>query len=165
MPSSVRPSRDSSLRIRIAPEDVTLRDWPLVDRPVGSLAAIGLAAAVSVLAGWAANSPLAGGGVALVLAAILWKTWLPVRYELSGRGVTQSVLRWRRRIPWTAIRRHEIRTIGVLLVPDPVLTPLSPLRGLLVPWGRRKPEVLAHIDYYLQSWSSSGSTTNTHPPR
>ncbi len=165
MPSSVRPARNSSLQIRIAPEDVTLRDWPLVDRPAGSLAALGLAAAVSLLAGWTANSLLIGGLVALAMAAISWRTWLPVWYELSGSGVTQVVFRWRRRIAWTAIRRHEIRAGGVLLVPDRVLTPLSPLRGLLLHWGRHKSEVLAHLDYYLQSWNHGGSTGATHRPR
>src|SRR5262245_28945508 len=153
MPSSIRRSRDSSLRIRIAPEEVTLRDWPLVDRPVSSLVAIGLAAGLSWLAGWAANSPLWGGIVAALLAVTLWRVWLPVWYELSGGGITQIVLRWRRKIPWTAIRRHEVRGGGVLLVPDDELTGLSPLRGLYLQWGGHQSEVLAHFDYYVQGFS------------
>lgn len=152
MPSSIRPTRDSGLRIRIAPEELTLRDWPLIDRPLGSLAAIGLAAALSWLVGWAIGSPLVGGAVATLLAVTLWRTWLPVRYELSGGGITQIVFGRRRRIPWTAIRQHEFRSDGVILVPDAELTPLSPLRGLYLHWGGQRSEVIAHLDYYLQSW-------------
>jgi len=159
MPSSIRPTRDSSLRIRIAPEEVTLRDWPLVDRPLGSCVAIGLAAALSCLAGWAASSAAVGVVVGLLLAITLWKTWLPVRYQLGGSGIAQQVLFWRRRIPWTAIRRHELRPHGVLLVPDAELTPLAPLRGLYLHWGNRKTEVLSHLEYYLQSWNASTPAT------
>jgi hypothetical protein len=158
MPSSVRPTRDSSLRIRIAPEEVTLRDWPLVDRPVGSLAAIGLAAGLSWLAGWAADSALLGCGLGAVLALTLWKTWLPARYELGGSGITQSVLGWRRRIPWLAIRRYEVRPRGVLLLPDAAVTPLSPLRGLYLHCGAQLSPVLAHLEYYVPSWEAQGAS-------
>lgn len=155
MPSSIRPTRDSSLRIRIAPEELTLRDWPLVDRPVGSWSALALAIGLSCLAGWAASSVALGMAVGLLLAITLWKTWLPLRYQLGGSGIAQQFLFWRRRIPWTAIRRHELRTGGVLLVPDHELTTLAPLRGLYLHWGSRKAEVLSHLDYYLQSWNAT----------
>lgn len=160
MPSSIRPTRDSSLRIRIAPEEVTLRDWPLVDRPLGSLAAIGLAAGLSWLAGWAVGSWLVGVFVGALLALTLWRTWLPVSYELSGGGITQIVLRWRRRIAWTAIRRHEVRDGGVLLLPDADQTPLAPLRGLYLHYGRRRTDVLAHLDYYLPGWNPPARSTD-----
>jgi hypothetical protein len=152
MPSSIRPTRDSSFRIRVAPEELTIRDWPLIERPFGSLAAIGLAGGLSWLVAWAAGSPLLGGAVGGLLAITLWRTWLPVRYTLGGSGIAQQVLFWRRLIPWTAIQRHQLHRDGVLLAPDAELTALSPLRGLYLHWGRRQQEVLAHLEYYLQSW-------------
>jgi hypothetical protein len=159
MPSSIRPTRDSSLRIRVAPEEVTIRDWPLVDRPLASLAAIALAAGLSCLLGWAADSLLLSGAAAVLLAATLWRTWLPVWYTLSGSGISHRTLFRRRPIPWTAIHQQQIQSDGVLLVPDAELTPLSPLRGLYLHWGRHRAEVLAHLDYYTQCGFASA-----HPP-
>jgi len=168
MPSSVRPPRsppppaprDINVRILVAPDELTWRDWPLFDRPVGSLVAIGLAAAISCLAGWAAGSPLVGGAVAAILLLLLWRTCLPTHYELSGSGITQSILGWRRRVPWTAIQNHEIKSDGVLLVPDAALTPLSPLRGLYLHCGSHKSAVLSHLDYYLRPWNAASRTNS-----
>jgi len=125
-----------------------------MDRPLGSAIALAAALGLAGLAGWAASSVSVGITVGLLLAITLWKTWLPVRYQLGGSGITQQVLFWRRRIPWTAIRRHELRPGGVLLAPDAELTPLAPLRGLYLHWGSRKTEVLSHLEYYLQSWNA-----------
>jgi hypothetical protein len=153
MPSSIRPTRDSSPRIRVAPDEVTISDWPLRDRPLPSSLAVTLAAGASWLAVWATNNPAAGGAIAILLALTLWRTWLPVRYQLGGGGVVQSVLGWRRRIAWTAIRNYELHGDGVLLSPDAAVTSLSPLRGLYLPWGTRRDAVIAQLDYYLPGHS------------
>jgi hypothetical protein len=149
MPSSAHPARESSLRIRVAPEEVTIHDWPLRDRPLGSLLALTLGAAASWLVGWKTGQPTAGGLAAAVLAATLWRTWLPVRYELGGSGIVQTIFGWRRRISWIAIQRCEVKHDGVLLLPDATATPLSPVRGLYLHWGDKRDAVLAHLDYYL----------------
>lgn len=144
------------MRIRVAPEEVTLTDWPLTQRPIGSLVAIALAGGASWLVGWAAQHWAAGATAGVALAITLWRTWLPVRLEIGGGGVTQVLFgRWRRRIPWTAIRHYEIKADGVLLLPDSVATPLSPLRGLYLHWGDKRGKLLANLDYYLQSWRAA----------
>ena len=85
----------------------------------------------------------------MLLAITLWRTWLPVRYQIGGGGIVQVALGRRRRIPWTAILRYEVRPGGVLLLPDAIVTPLSPLRGLYLPWGGQREAVLASCEYYL----------------
>ncbi|MDX1945184.1 MAG: hypothetical protein SFU86_07240 [Pirellulaceae bacterium] len=149
MPSSLKPARDSGLRIRIAPEDVTLRSWPLVDQPLGSLLAIALAAGGSGLVGWRLGRWEAGLAAAVLLGLSLVRVWLPVRYELNSGGVIRTVFGWRRRIAWSAIRGYEQRLGGVLLLADAPATPLSPLRGLYIPWGRHRDSLLAACEYYL----------------
>jgi hypothetical protein len=47
-----------------------------------------------------------------------------------------------------------------MLLPDAVVVPLSPLRGLYLPWGLQKDRVLANIEYYLASWTNSQTTTS-----
>jgi hypothetical protein len=81
---------------------------------------------------------------------VLWRTWLPVTFSIGLSGVTQTVLGRSRRISWSAIRSHEIQADGVLLSPDAELVPLSPLRGLYLPWLGQREKVLAHVEYYLR---------------
>jgi len=151
MPSTTKPTRDLGLRSRTAPEEVTIEDWPLRDRPVGSLVAVALAAGLAWLAGWATANWAIGALVAGALAVTLWRTWLPVRYELSGSGILQTVLGWRRRIPWAAVQQVELRRDGVLFSPDPIVAPLTPLRGLYLHWGEQREAVVAHLEYYVPS--------------
>jgi hypothetical protein len=86
-----------------------------------------------------------------LLALTLWRTLLPVTFEIGVSGVTQVVVGRRRRISWPAIRGYEVRGNGVVLVPDAEITPLSPLRGLYIPWLDQRDRVLAAVEYYLQS--------------
>jgi hypothetical protein len=148
--SSVQPQRDSSQRARAAPEEITLRVWPLVQEPLVSLAALAAAAAASYLAGWSYGRAWVALAVAGLLVATLWRTWLPVTYEIGPGGVAQCVLGRRRRIPWPAIRGWQVRGTGVLLVPDVEVAPLSPLRDLYLPWQDRRDQIVASLEYHLQ---------------
>jgi hypothetical protein len=150
MPSSTSPAPESAKRIRIAPEEVTLHVWPLKQRPMSSLLAVAIAAAVVWLVGWLWQ-PWAGGAAAAILALTLWRMWLPVTYEIGVSGVTQVVLGRRRRIPWPAIRNYVAYADGVLLVPDADVRPASPLRGLFLPWLDHREKVLANVEYYVAS--------------
>jgi hypothetical protein len=152
------------MRIRVAPDEVTLIDWPLQQRPVTAIIALALAGAASWLVGWATQRWELGALAAAVLAVTLWRTWLPVRYVINSSGIAQVIFgRWKRRIPWSAVGTYEIRTDGVLLVPDAALTPLSPLRGLYLHWGDQREAVLASLEYYVHGWRAA-SHNSTHPP-
>ena len=94
-------------------------DWGLRDRPLASSLAMTLAAGASWLAVRGTGNPVAGAMVAVLLAIILWRTWLPVRYTLGSGGVMQSVLGLKQRIPWLAIQRFDVRESGVLLLAKP----------------------------------------------
>ena len=148
MPSSIKPTREQP-RIRLAPEEVTLVVWPLRQRPVESALLLAVAAGASCFVGWWTRQPFVGGALAAALAIVLWRVWLPATYTLGLSGVTQTVLGRSRRISWAAIRSHEIQADGVLLSPDAQLVPLSPLRGLYLPWLDSREKVMAHIEYYL----------------
>jgi hypothetical protein len=172
MPSSIRSSRESGLRARAAPGEVTVVDWPVRDRPVASSLALTIAAGASWLAVWATGNPVAGGVVALLLAVTLWRTWLSVQFHLGADGVTQTVLGRRRRIAWAAIWHVDVRSDGVVLLPDATPTPLSPLRGIYLHWGTQREAVMANLDYYLlgrreaahASNHGRAATANQSPP-
>ena len=132
------------------PPSVQWRSWPLRD---------------SVLAATIVLAALAGAGVGVwsltgkthlallavaVLAIALWRFFLPVSFELNSEGVSQFVFGRRRRVPWRGIRRYEVCSSGVLLLPHADPCPLDACRGLYLPWGKNRQEVLAQVRYYLE---------------
>ena len=159
MPGTAPRPSSAPLRIRVAPEDLVLNIWGLRDLGWFGWLNLILAMAVSYGVSWLTGWPAAGAGVLIVLVLTLWRFWLPMRFELGSQGITQSVLGRTSRIPWTVIRNYQVRTRGVLLYPDAVLTPLSPMRGLYLPWGRHKEHVLSHVEYYLSTWTQAERST------
>jgi hypothetical protein len=159
MPASTQRPILSPLRIRVAPEEVTLSSWGLRDLGWYGWANLLLAAVVACAVGWLTGWPLAGWGVLALLLLSLWRFWLPIRFELGPHGITQTVLSRTTIIPWTAIRSYEVRRKGVLLFADAVLTPLSPLRALYLPWAGDREQVLGHIEYYLTTWTHGERST------
>jgi len=133
----------------VAPVEVTIVDWPVRDQPVGASLALALAAGVVWLAVWATGNGVAGIVVGVLLAATLWRTWLPVRYVLGGGGVEQKVLVFSRRMAWSSIRHYEVRGDGVVLFFDAEVTAFSPLRGVYLRWGAERDAVLVNLEYYL----------------
>jgi hypothetical protein len=164
MPSSIRPVRDSTPRVRALPEEVMLVDWPLRDQPVSASLALTLVAGAAWLAIWATENSFAGTLVAVALAVTLWRTWLPVRYQLGSGGIVQSVLGWRRRIAWSAIRHYEVRPDGVILSPDVAVPQMASGRGLYLHFGSQREAVLAQLDYYLTGRGAAGPGS-THGSR
>jgi hypothetical protein len=126
-----------------------LVDWPLRDQPLGASLALSVAAGAAWLGAWATGNGLVGIVVAALLATTLWRTWLPVRYQLGGTGVEQNVLGFSRRIPWSSIRHFQLRGDGVVLLFDEQVTPLSPLRGVYLRWAAEREAVFANLDFYL----------------
>ena len=148
--SSASSPRDSGARIRVAPEQCALLIWPLRQQPLCVLTALAAALGVGWLIGSAYERTWLGALTAGLLVVTSWRMWLPVTYEVGASGVGRVVLGRRRRIPWAAVGGYEVRGEGVLLVPDIQVTPLSPLRGLYVPWLDQREKVLASVEYYLQ---------------
>src|SRR4051794_35852233 len=149
MPSSIRPARDGSSRIRLAPEEVTIDDWPLRDRPLAASLGLTLSAGLTWLAVWATGNVALGAAIGAVLLLTLWRAWLPVRYQVGSGGIVQSVLGWRRRIAWTSIRRYEPRDDGVLLFADATAVGFSPLRGLYLHCGGQREAVITQLQHHL----------------
>ncbi len=129
---------ESVPRARGAPAEVTIVDWPVRDEPLGASLALSLAAGAVWLAVWATGNGLVGMVMGVLLAATLWRTWLPVRYQLGGGGIEQRVLGFSRRMLWSSIRNFEVRADGVVLYFDAELTVLSLLRGVYLRWGEQQ---------------------------
>ena len=166
MPASSHSRSDLALRIRVAPEEISYRSWPLREGDRGAWITMGVIVATTLLALWVAES-LAMAALTLgSLLAVSWQTWLPTSVQIGPAGIQLSTLGRRRRIPWTSIRHYEIGRHGLLLSPDVAQNAFSPLRGLYLPWAGQRSQVLANFEFYLQSWKgarhlSSDSTDRT----
>ncbi|HEX7448911.1 MAG TPA: hypothetical protein VF306_15260 [Pirellulales bacterium] len=133
---------------RAAPPPLMWRVWPLEEGgPTAWLLALLLGGAV-LLAGWQTRSAIAALLAGAVAGIAAWRYFLPVYYEVNSHGVFQTVLGRRRRISWRSIGRIELCRDGVLIAPSDSLSPA--LRGIYLPWGVHRAELLASIDYYLQ---------------
>lgn len=154
-----------SLHIRVAPEEVNLWHLPLRDRGLGAWIALALPLVAGLVIAWRFEQWWAGVIVAVIGYAACWRTWLPTQITLGSTGIKERCLGWERRISWTAIRSYEVRRHGLLLLPDDRLTRAAPLRGLYLHWGRHKAEVLAAVEYYLQTWAGSAPQSTHEMPR
>jgi hypothetical protein len=83
------------------------------------------------------------------LALSLWRFFLPVVFTISAEGVNESLLGRDRRIPWLAIRRYEVYPKGVLLLPHSDAARVDCFRGLFLPWGDHRQEIVALLNYYI----------------
>lgn len=154
-----------SLHIRVAPEELTFRHWPLRDRGLGAWLALIVPLAAGLVIAWRFEQWWAGVLVGLVGYAVSWRTWLPSQITFGSTGITERCLGLERRIGWTAIRSFEIRRHGILLYPDERLTRAAPLRGLYLHWGPHKEEVLDVVEYYLQAWANTAPPSTQQMPR
>jgi hypothetical protein len=128
----------------------------LVDGGFKSLAILVLAVTVSVAAGYISASVLWTTLAAIAMATSMWRFFVPSYYEFSAMGVTQQIFHRRRRIAWQFIERCEICRAGVFLLPHDA--PLAVFRGLYIPWGTHRTEVLALIQFYLpRAWQETDS--------
>ena len=150
----------SPLRIRVAPEEVTVRYWGLRDEPLGTWLRVILGAGAAAAVGRFLGNEWWGWGTLALVLITLWRNLVPLRFEIGPHGVTQIVLGRQTRILWTSILNYQVYSRGVLLLPDAAVAPLSPLRGLFLPWGLQKERVLSNIEYYLTSWTASQTTTS-----
>jgi hypothetical protein len=131
------------------PAPIRWLSWPARDNAaVTSLVVVGLLAAAVVICMFSGRLVLAFL-VILVLVAALWRFFLPVEFELSEKGVRQRLFGRQRHIPWQVIRRYEVCSAGVLLLPHEDRSVMAAFRGLYLPWKTHRDEVLAHIHHYL----------------
>jgi hypothetical protein len=98
---------------------------------------------------------------ALLTAAALWRLWVPVGYELQPKGLLQTILGRTWLIPWKDVRRCELQSEGVVLFASAQAVPWDMLRGLYVPCGPRREEMLVVLAYYLKGLAPTKDAPST----
>jgi hypothetical protein len=124
--------------------------WPLVDAAPYSALLVMALSATGLLAAATTGRTVWAVAVPLVLAACGWRFFVPVRYELDKSGVTQQVHGWVQRTLWTDVRSFDVCPRGVMLFSHTETIPLDAFRGVYLPWGERRDEVLSAVRFYLE---------------
>jgi hypothetical protein len=128
-----------------SPAPFAWRSWPVVDEWRRTWLIAATVALISLVIGIATGrfdlALLALG----VQAAVLWRLWLPIHYEINARGIEQRIFRRTVKTPWTAIRRHELRRDGVLIFREADARPFDAWRGVYLPWSRNQAAVIASL--------------------
>lgn len=133
---------------RVAPPPLRWRSWPMEEGGPPAWLLTGLLLGLTALVGWVMASAAWALVACGVLALAAWRYFVPLNYEINAQGIFQEMFGMRRRITWRSIGRIQLCRDGVLLAPADVCCPA--LRGLYLPWGRHRAEVLAIVSYFLQ---------------
>jgi hypothetical protein len=145
--SAVSPSSTKSVKAvaNDSPTPFKWRSWPVVDEARRSWPLIAVLAAVAVLAGWMTSDVFAGLLVAAVLAAAVWRLWLPVTYEINSQGIEERCFGRQKRIPWSQLIAGEIHAHGISFQFELQDRAGCMWRSFFLPWDRHRETVLAAL--------------------
>jgi len=122
--------------------------WPVRDEPLQTFVMLLVAGLLLYGIGQGLGSWLTAAVATGVFLASLWRMWIPISYEISPRGVAESLFDRTQRIGWRDIARIEIFPDGFLLQAIPEASPLAGLRGTFIPWGNQRDAAIALIRLY-----------------
>jgi len=143
---SAGPTSSSGPRT-LTPKPVVWRSWPIVDSVLEPAVLILVVIGAVALVWRATESPVIAALCGLAMAMTVWRHFVPTFFEVSALGVTWRTLRRTRRVPWLSIDRYVVGRRGVFL--SSAGAPLEALRGLYLPWGHHREEILTSLRYYL----------------
>lgn len=130
----------------VTPVPVTWRSWPIVDS-LGEFFFLTLTAGAAIGIAYRFAGPLTAVAAGIVLALVSWRYFVPTFFELSALGVSENCLGRKRRIPWISIDRYIVGRKGAYL--SSTGAPLEMLRGLYLPWGPHREQIVATLRYYI----------------
>ena len=141
------PSARGPAPARSALPVLQIRNWPARQQPylAGTFALAILLLGLGI--SWSTSHSLSGVIAIVTLFVASWRMWVPVRFELDARGIQQTLWRWRKFIPWSAIVAHQADSDGVLLTRRPHDAPGSCLDGLYI-YGDNRPASLRDLVHF-----------------
>lgn len=107
--------------------------WSVVDRKgtVLSLLAIVLVAGFIV---WRQTGGVFFGVLAvLALLSTMWICFVPIHFEINSEGIVRGIFGRKRFISWDDIRIYQVRSNGILLLPQKDRFLLEAFRGFFLP--------------------------------
>lgn len=130
----------------VTPVPITWRSWPIVDS-LGEFFFLTISIGAAIGAAYRFAGPLTAIAAGVVLAFVSWRYFVPTFFELSALGVSENCMGRKRRIPWISIDRYILGRKGAYL--SSAGAPLEMLRGLYLPWGPHRDQIVTMLRYYL----------------
>ena len=137
-------------RTVLAPPPVQLVNWPLRDGGLRVWLWLVMLVGAAVVSGGLSRSTSMGAAIFAILIACSWRLWVPVQFEIGSKGITQTVLGHRSRIPWSAIARCDLRQSGVLFLADTAPSAFGVFRGTYVAWNGQREALLNVVEFFLK---------------
>ncbi|MBM4000248.1 MAG: YcxB family protein [Planctomycetes bacterium] len=90
--------------------------WPLRDSPWTTSGRLAGLLALAAIAAWSLDRPWTAAAIGPLLLLTVWRLWLPIRYGIGPRGITERTIFLKRRIAWNEIAAIEHRPRGIFVV-------------------------------------------------
>jgi hypothetical protein len=145
-----------------SPPAIAWRVWPIRDEGRRAWLLAALVPLVALVCAAATGKPYLSLTGAALSALALWRLWIPVGFELQPKGLVQTLLGRKRITPWKDVRRCEIHDEGIVLFAAPQAAPWDALRGLYVPCGPRREEILVVLAYYIKGLAPQDGSSSRH---
>ena len=133
---------------RAPPPPLRWRSWPMEEGGATAWVLTAAMLAITVLVGWVMASAVWALAACAMMALAAWRYFVPIYFEINHQGIFQEAFSRRQRISWRSIVSVEVCRDGLLLTPGDVCCAAA--RGLYLPWGPHRAEVLALVSYHLQ---------------
>jgi hypothetical protein len=141
---------------------VRWRSWPAREHPLLAIAVLAALVGAALGIRWLCGQPHLAWLAAAVLAASLWRFFLPIDFELGEDGVDQWLFGHHRRTAWSAIARYEVWDAGILLLFQDVVCPMDLARSFYLPCRGRRDEVLAEVRQHLANGLETSALRELH---
>jgi hypothetical protein len=125
------------------------RSWPAREHPLRALAVLLGLAIVGLVIWWRTGQAVLAWTGPMLVAATLWRFFLPVQYTVDDEGISQGILGRRGSRAWQSFRACEVCPGGVLLVPYSDYCPMDVVRSVFVPCLPLRNEVCARVRSHL----------------
>ena len=107
--------------------------WMLFERKGTMIFLLLIAAAVSFAFGRTMASPFWGAAAFGLLLLSIWRSLVPVYFEINVNGIVRWTFGRKKFIAWEEIRSYQRQPNGILMFPHTDRYPLESFRGFFLP--------------------------------
>ena len=139
-----------------APETLEWSVWPARERPAAALVLLASLAVLGVLIAQGTGDRILGVAAPLFILGSVGSFIAKTRYRLTQDGVEVKALGVVRSRPWTEMRRATVDRGGVFLSPFESRSWLEAYRGVRLPFGGNRDQVVAFVETKLPVTAEDG---------
>ena len=149
-------AREVSVSVPPEPETLEWSVWPARERPWAAAVLLASLLVLGVLVAQATGDRVLGIAAPLILLGSVGSFVARTRYRLTKETIEVRTLGVARARPWSEMRRATADRVGVFLSPFEKRSWLEGYRGVRLPFGGNRDQVLAFVETKLPVVSDEG---------